>query len=97
MSNEYARILSDAINQSGMSLEKITKEAYLRGVNFTTSYLCKLKNGNMSPASDSITKGLEKILGITDNELLLAAYRQKIPDNIYPIMVKKYSKEEVLI
>lgn len=78
----YSEILSKYIKASGMTLVDIVRECSANGIELTTSYLSKLKNGKMAPPRDRINKALEKVLNCKEDQLLVAAYREKIPEEI---------------
>lgn len=88
----YTDILSDAITKSGMTLRKIEKECYVHGLDISASYLCRIQNGTMYPASDEINQVLEKVLDIEPMKLRVAAYTDKIPKQILPYIIE-YSQK----
>ena len=84
----YKEILKEAISNSGKSLNLITKECYVKGLNISSSYLSRLQNGKMPPASDKANKIVAEVINIDADKLILAAYREKIP----PEILKKLAK-----
>lgn len=78
----YHKILNQAILISEKSLDQIAKECFMQGINITQSYLSKLQNQKTPPASDKVNNILEKVLNLNNDELLIAAYKERIPDNI---------------
>jgi hypothetical protein len=90
----YSEILDDAIIQSGLTLRKIEKECYVQGVDISTTYLCKLRSDNRAPASDEINCVLEMVLNIEPMKLRVAAYLERIPEQILPYIVEYVNREQ---
>lgn len=86
----YQQLLSDLIHKSGKTLIEISKE--LQDLGFTTgrSYLGRLRNGKVPPASEELNIALAKVLNADPEQLLLASYLEKAPDTIKEI-VHEYS------
>jgi len=91
----YSEILRSAIRESGLRSEKILSELEaMTGLRPTPEYLSRLKNGKGSPASDKLNIALAKVLNIDPDELLAAAYREKVPPNVLKRMLKDLSKNQ---
>lgn len=75
----YQEIIKEAITRSGKSLSFISRKCFMEGANISPSYLSKLQSGKISPASDKINCILAKVLNLDTEELLVAAYKKKIP------------------
>ncbi len=78
----YSSVLAGFIEQSGKSLNEISRNCAVYGVKITPSYISKLKNGKNRPPSDKVNKAIARVVGCDPEDLILAAYRQKIPSNI---------------
>jgi transcriptional regulator with XRE-family HTH domain len=80
---DYAELLSKAINESGLKLNKITELIEdIIGSKPTKEYLSRLQNGRIAPASDRMNEALAKVLSVDPLELKAAAYREKIPEDV---------------
>lgn len=79
-------MLRVAITESGWSMREIARRCTKNGVNLSQPYLSKLCTGEIPPASDKVNKILGNILSvvssISEDDLLIAAYLEKIPDDI---------------
>lgn len=78
----YKELLGQAIDQSDLSLSKISMELNKLGFKSDKSYLSKLQNGKLPPAGDKFNEALAKVLGIDAIKLKTAAYREKIPEEV---------------
>lgn len=78
----YHALLEKYISESGLSLRKIAGLCNKKGLGINYSYISKLKNNALPPASDKVNKILAEVLGGNPEELIVAAYREKIPANI---------------
>lgn len=79
----YVEILSAAINESGLKLFKVAEIVEKHtGNRPTIEYLSRLKNGKNPPGGDELNDALAKVLGIDPLELKVAAYREKIPEDV---------------
>jgi len=79
---KYQETLKAAINKSGKTLSRISKECFLYGVDISPSYISKLQNGDQAPATDGINLALARVLGLDEEDFVLLAYREKIPPEI---------------
>ncbi|WP_407270003.1 hypothetical protein [Radiobacillus sp. PE A8.2] len=90
----YHEMLKLAIKESGWSMREIARRCTEDGVNLSQPYLSKLCTGEIPPASDKVNKILGKILSvvsdISKDDLLVAAYVEKIPADV----LKKLKKIE---
>ncbi|WPS85685.1 XRE family transcriptional regulator (plasmid) [Brevibacillus halotolerans] len=80
---KYSEMLSLAITQSGLKLSKIAEMVgNITGTQPTTQYLSRLQNGANPPGADKLNDALSQVLGIDALELKVAAYREKIPQDV---------------
>ncbi|AIQ17040.1 hypothetical protein H70357_10495 [Paenibacillus sp. FSL H7-0357] len=80
--NRYTKLLRKLIHDSNLSLSQISKLLQQKGLKTEKSYLSKLQNGKLSPASDQMNKALAEVLSSDPVELMAAAYREKIPPEV---------------
>lgn len=80
--NIYTKLLQKLISESGLSLSRICKLLQEKGLKTEKSYLSKLQNGKISPASDMMNTALAEVLSADPVELMAAAYREKIPPEV---------------
>lgn len=78
----YTEILQKSINASDLSLSQIARRLEKKGVSIDKSYLSKLQNGKIAPAGERINDAIAEVLGIDKLELKVAAYREKIPQDV---------------
>lgn len=87
----YHEILSKAVRDSGLSMREICKLSANQGVKISQGYISQLCRGEVSPASDRVNKALACILSktsdLTEEELIVAAYRVKIPEEILKVLI----------
>lgn len=79
---KYREMLSFLIRNSGKNLKEIAEQCQLHGVSIDASYISKLQTGKKPPASDKLNRVLSEVLGGNLDELIVAAYREKIPANV---------------
>jgi transcriptional regulator with XRE-family HTH domain len=80
---KYSEILSNAISESGLKLDKIAEMVGgLTGSMTTKNYLSRLQNGKTPPAGDKLNEALAQILEIDPLDLKTAAYQEKIPADV---------------
>lgn len=85
----YSNILRNAIEASGLKLNKISENVGLIvGTTPTIHYLSRLQNGKTPPAGDALNEALAKVLGINPIDLKTAAYREKIPEDVLENLIK---------
>ncbi len=83
---EYSQMLNQMINDSGLSLRKITALCEEKGYNITPSYISQLKNGKLAPPSEDISKALSEVCNDENPmKLIFQGYLEKAPE-----MIKKY-------
>ncbi|ASA25391.1 transcriptional regulator [Paenibacillus donghaensis] len=80
--NTYTEKLQQYIRDSKLSLSQICKLLQSKGLKTEKSYLSKLQNGKLAPASDMMNKALAEVLSVDPVELMAAAYREKIPAEV---------------
>lgn len=78
----YKDLLRKYIEQSHLTLDQI--EEKMRAKNFSTNkaYISKLQNGKLPPAGDDITRALAEITGGDPENLIIAGYKEKAPEEI---------------
>jgi len=79
---KYTEILKANIMASDLSLAQIARRLEKNGINIDKSYLSKLQNGKIPPAGERINDAIAEVLGIDKLELKVAAYREKIPQDV---------------
>lgn len=93
----YHELLADAIKGSERSLGWICNKVHQLGVGLTKSYLSQLQNGKTGPASDDLNKALATVLSkdteITYQDLRVAAYRERIPDDVFQLLVERHLEQ----
>lgn len=83
----YTEMLSDAIQRSGLKLDKIAElVCEIIGRSTSKNYLSRLQNGKVPPAGDKLNDALAEVLNINPIELKAAAYREKIPPEVLKIL-----------
>lgn len=83
MVKSYSEILSDAVTESGLKLNKIAEMiGQITGKRPTNEYLSRLQNGKTPPAGDKLNEAIAEVLQIDVVELKAAAYREKIPAEV---------------
>jgi transcriptional regulator with XRE-family HTH domain len=85
----YATMIRKGIKRSGMSQIEIFLKAREEGVNLSATYLSKLQTGKTGPASDRINQFLAEMLGLDKKELLIEAYKLKVPNDVLSELVKR--------
>lgn len=79
----YSELLSNYIQESGLSLREISERVEAEhGVSIDKSYISKLKNGNVNPPSDDVSMALARVTGGNAENLVLAGYYEKAPDEV---------------
>jgi transcriptional regulator with XRE-family HTH domain len=79
---KYSVLLSNAIQDKNYSLSDLANKLEEFDVKIDKGYLSKLRSGTKSPASDRVNEALAKVLNIDPLELRIAAYKEKIPDDV---------------
>ena len=78
----YAKLLSQYINNSNLSLRKIAELCNEKGFSIDHSYISKLKNAKMPPPSEELSRVLAEVLSAESDELVIEGYKEKAPDEI---------------
>lgn len=88
----YANILTDAIISAGFTYQQIVDMCKTQGLNISKSYISKIASGHLPPASDRINKVLVKVLehksDLTYESLIIAKYKEIIPNDVLEILKK---------
>ncbi|AYK05296.1 MULTISPECIES: hypothetical protein [Brevibacillus] len=88
---KYSDILRQCIENSCLSLSQICNQLQKYGFKTNKGYLSKLQNGRIPPAGDELNDAISKVIGINAIKLKVAAYRERIPNDI----LKELKKEQV--
>lgn len=91
----YAKLLTDYIERSELSLRRIAELCNKKGFSIDHSYISKLKNGKMPPPSEELSRVLAEVLGGDPEILVIEGYKEKAPEEIRKLLSDK-SSEEVL-
>ncbi|WP_078382368.1 helix-turn-helix domain-containing protein [Sutcliffiella halmapala] len=78
----YHELLTQYIEQSGLSLGELSLRLKNVGIEISKSYISKLKNGAKPPASDEINKAIAEVTGGDPNALIWCAYIEKAPETV---------------
>lgn len=78
----YSTFLKKEISKSSRSLNEIANLLKSHGFKTNKAYLSKLQNGKLPPAGDKLNEALAIVLNIDPVELQVAAYREKIPEDV---------------
>ncbi|WP_075982607.1 helix-turn-helix domain-containing protein [Bacillus massilinigeriensis] len=90
---QYHLILKSAVKESGWSMREISRRCKKNGVSLSQPYLSKLCTGEVPPPSDKLNKVLGELLStvssVTKDELLVAAYIERIPKEVLQKLKEK--------
>lgn len=89
----YTELLKGYIQESALSLSKICELLRARGFKTQKSYLSKLQNGKLPPASDSMNRAIAEVLSGDPIDLMAAAYREKMPPEVLERIFNSEYKE----
>ncbi|MGG1639915.1 S24 family peptidase [Paenibacillus sp. NRS-1782] len=79
----YSELLSQYIEQSGLTIADLAKKMNERGVKIERSYISMLKNNKTkNPASEEINIALAEVTGGDKDKLLMAAFLDKAPEKL---------------
>lgn len=78
----YADILSNMIQESGLSLRQIADRCKDMGHTITPSYISKLQSGKQAPASEDVSKAIAQACNQSPDLLIWEGYMEKAPDII---------------
>lgn len=82
----YAEILKGFIEKSRKTLEQISKECKKKGVSVHTTYISKLRLGQRPAPSDHMSRVLAEVTGGDPEELIIAGYIEKAPEEVRSII-----------
>ncbi|MBT2601247.1 MULTISPECIES: helix-turn-helix transcriptional regulator [unclassified Oceanobacillus] len=86
----YSEMIRTAINNSGMKLETISELVDLKiGTKPSIYYLSRIQNGKVPPAGEKLNIALSQILNIDYTDLRLAAYKEKIPNDVLEQLINE--------
>lgn len=95
----YQELLNTAVKDSGWSMREIAKRCTKNGLNISQSYLSQLCKGDAPPASDKVNRMLGNVLSVVTSidpdDLIIAAYREKIPPDILEKLKEDILRKEV--
>ncbi|RJX40961.1 hypothetical protein D3P09_02785 [Paenibacillus pinisoli] len=86
----YYEILSIGLQKSGLSVKKLTEKCHHSGYSLSQLYISKLINKLVPPADEEINKALSEVLEIDPVELAVAAYKEKIPPELFYRLTNRY-------
>ncbi len=89
----YAELLKRYIAQSGMTLEEIANACAKLGVSIHPTYISKLRLGQRPAPSEDISRALAKVTGGDPEELVVAGYLEKAPQEVKNIIDNKKSPQ----
>lgn len=82
----YNELLSQYIDNSSLSLGEISLRLAKKNIDISRSYISKLKNGVKPPASEEISRALAEITGGDPEQLIMAGYIEKAPEEIQELL-----------
>ncbi|MED4353631.1 helix-turn-helix transcriptional regulator [Schinkia azotoformans] len=82
MKKSYSELLTEYIENSGLSYAEIVLRVSKKGINIHKSYISKLKNGTKPPATDDLNRAIAEVTGGDPEELIVAAYLEKAPEEV---------------
>ncbi len=89
--------ISEAIEQSGLSLRNIVDELEKLDVKATPSYISQLRNGKAKPPSETMSRALSSVLKIPEEQLFLEGYLETAPDIILQFVNDVYYRSSASI
>jgi SOS-response transcriptional repressor LexA len=78
----YSQLLKDAIEESGLTLDKIVERCKKKGLDIHATYISKLRTGKALPPSPEITQTLAEVIGFDANKLIWQGFIDRSPDEI---------------
>ncbi len=79
----YALVLDKLIKRSNLTVKEIAHKCQTEGANITASYISILrKPNNERTPSEDVSRALEKVLGASENTLVMEAYMDTAPEII---------------
>lgn len=93
----YADLLKSYIKQSPYTLDELSEKLEKRGISASLQYLSRLQNGKNPPASDELNRAIAEITGGDPEELIFAAYLEKVPDELKDYLKFRKNFDESLI
>ncbi|WNX33197.1 LexA family protein [Brevibacillus laterosporus] len=82
----YAELLSSYIEKSNLSLSQISNALKEKGFSTDKGYISKLQNNKIPPAGEELSRALAEITGGDPDLLNIAAYIEKAPVIIRPLI-----------
>ncbi|HHW36772.1 MAG TPA: helix-turn-helix transcriptional regulator [Bacillales bacterium] len=79
MKKSYSELLTEYIENSGLSYAEIVLRVSNKGINIHKSYISKLKNGTKPPATDDLNRAIAEVTGGDPEDLIVAAYLERAP------------------
>lgn len=78
----YRQLLSQMIEQSGLSLREIARRCNEKGQKIDASYISKLQTGKQITASEEINRTIAEVCGGNTDQLIWDGYMEKAPSII---------------
>ena len=90
----YSDLLKKYIKDSRLTLDEISEKLNSYNLSASKQYLSKLQNDKLPPASESLNRAIAEITGGDPEELIVAAYLEKAPEEVKKrINVEEQPKE----
>lgn len=94
----YAKMLSNMIEKSRLSLRQITKRCADLGLTITPSYISQLKNGKLPPPTPEVSMILAKACDSKEqSRLIFQGYLEKAPDVIKEYMFASSQLNKIML
>ena len=94
----YAQMLSQIIEESGLSLRVIAKRCSDLNLNITPSYISQLKNGKLPPPTDEVSLTLAKVCSAKNQAyLVFQGYLEKAPPLMREYMLASSTLNKILL
>jgi hypothetical protein len=85
----YTELLSNYIEKSRLSHREISRRCKELGKSVSQAYISQLVRGDVPPASDEVNEVIAKVIDANIDELYIASYLEKMPDNIRNFFIEK--------
>ncbi|MGG1637191.1 helix-turn-helix domain-containing protein [Paenibacillus sp. NRS-1760] len=93
----YKDLLKKYIDDSGLSLREIEEKMRSKGLSTNKAYISKLQNGIHPPAGEEITRALAEVTGGDAEDLILAGYIDKAPEEIKNTLLEAQKKKVIFV
>lgn len=94
----YSQMLSEIIEESGLSLRQISRRCSDLELNITPSYISQLKNGKLPPPSEEVSLVLAKVCGSKNQaKLVFQGYIEKAPQLVREYMLASSALNKIML